>query len=155
MANTRSRAITLLRAHFSIVATVKATAAGAVANEENRAALKWARKLLARFPLDVQFAANKLVLQDTEALRLSLAGMVKALTHKNANLGTDVAYLKKNAVDLAAYYAALRVDLQNIVAGAAAQSGKAAAKKGKREQEERRERGGRAGAADSKRAKRK
>ena len=100
MAHTRERAINLLHAHFSIIATVEATTAGVAENDGNKLALATARQLLQLFPLEVQFAANKLVLQDTEAMRLSLDGMVKALTRDNTALTSDKADLLIDKADL-------------------------------------------------------
>ena len=168
MAHTSERAVNLLHAHFSIIATVEATTAGVAENDGNKRALKMARKLLQHFPLEVQFAANKLVLQDTEAMRLSLDGMVKALTHDvtelkndNADLQSDNADLKTDNAALKTDNAALRADIESgnpllaeSVAGAAAQNERRAVKV-KREPGEGDEQGGAAaGTRSSKLARR-
>ena len=110
LAHTRERAINLLHAHFIIIATVEATTAGVAENDGNKRALATARQLLQQFPLEVQFAANKLVLQDTEAMRLSLDCMVKALTRDNTALTSDITDLETDNADLQSDNADLKTD---------------------------------------------
>ena len=99
MAHTTERATTLLHSHPNLLTTVEKTIADVEEIGMNRETLKWARKLLDRFPAEVQHAATKLQLEDTERMWTTLDGTAKALTHDNAALNHDVDVLTR---DLAA-----------------------------------------------------
>ena len=89
MAHTTERATTLLHSHPNLLTTVEKTIADVEENDTNRRYLKSARNLLDRFPAEVQLAATKLQLEDTERMWKTLDGTAKALTRDNEALTND------------------------------------------------------------------
>ena len=97
-----------------------------------------------------EFAATKLVLEDSEAVRLILKIVVKALTRDNTALTSDNANLRD---ELNSALENSDPDLSESIASAAALNEKAAKAKVKREPEEGDQQGGAKGTLSSKRAK--
>ena len=89
MAHTTERATTLLHSHPNVLTTVEKTIADIEENDANRECLKRARRLLDRFPAEVQHDATKLQLEDTERMWTTLDGVAKALTRDNEALTND------------------------------------------------------------------
>ena len=89
MAHTTERATTLLHSNPNLLTTVEKTIADVEENGANRAVLASARNLLGRFPAEVQHAATKLQLEDSERMWTTLDGTAKALTRDNEALTND------------------------------------------------------------------
>ena len=89
MAHTTERATLVLYANPSLVETVQATTANVELNDENRATLKSARRLLERFPIDVQHAAAKRreVHRVIVSRRLAIIASVRAAQKKKYGKG--------------------------------------------------------------------
>ena len=85
MAHTTERATLVLYANPSLVETVQATTANVELNDENRATLKSARRLLERFPIDVQHAAAKRGV--IVSRRLAIIASVRAAQKKKYGKG--------------------------------------------------------------------
>ena len=90
MAHTTERAITLLHSHPNLFTTVEKTIDNVEVDETNRDYVELTRELLGRFPAEVQLAATKLQLEDTERMWKTLDDTAKALTRDNAALTNDV-----------------------------------------------------------------
>jgi len=90
MAHTTERATTLLHSNPNLLTTVEKTIVDVEENGENEDYLVSARNLLDRFPAEVQHAATRLQLEDTERMWTTLDGTAKALTRDNAALTNDV-----------------------------------------------------------------
>ena len=157
MAHTKDRAVTLLHAHFNIPTITKATITGVAENDGNQNALEIARELLKCFPVaEVQHAATKLKLEDSEADNFKLTADNSKLTADNSGLQRDnadlqrrVADLEKDNADLKKNVSALAADVENIdpnlagcIASAAALDSEAAKVKVKREPGEGGQQGG-------------
>jgi len=100
MAHTTERATTLLHSNPNLLTTVEKTIADVVENGANRTHLTSARNLLRRFPAEVQHAATKLQLEDSERMWKTLDGTAKALTRDNAALTSDNATLTNDVETL-------------------------------------------------------
>ena len=114
MAHTTERATTLLHAHPNLITTVEKTIADVVENGANRTHLTSARDLLGRFPAEVQHAATKLQLEDTERMWTTLDGTAKALTRDNAALTRDNATLTNDVETLTNDNADLTQEVESL-----------------------------------------
>ena len=94
MAHTTERATTLLFSHPTLITTIETTIADVEENDENEEYLESANVLLDLFPAEVQHAATKLQLEDSERMWMTLNGTAKALTRDNAALTRDLEYSK-------------------------------------------------------------
>ena len=111
MAHTKERAVTLLHAHFNIPTITKATITGVAESDGNQSALEVARELLKCFPVaEIQHAATKLVLEDSEEVRLSLNVTVKLLKKNITELTADNSGLQRDNADLQKRVANLEKD---------------------------------------------
>ena len=143
MAHTKDRAVTLLHAHFNIPTITKATITGVAENDGNQNALEIARELLKCFPVaEVQHAATKLKLEDSEADNFKLTADNSDLQRRVADLEKDNADLKKNVSALAADVENIDPNLAGCIASAAALDEEASKVKVKREPGEGGQQGG-------------
>ena len=113
MTHTSERATSLLHAHPNLHTTVEATIADVEEDEEgeeddeddedneNEVSLQSARDLLARFPIEVQHAATKLQLSDSERMWATLNGTAKSLTRDVAALTQENESLRLLLADAA------------------------------------------------------